>query len=975
MVAGTSSLSETPPAPIDRVIGAMMRTSGGYVGRQAALQIPAVSRGRDLICALAALPLREVDVMTGMPMPASWLDQIDPDVANVVVLSQILEDLIFDGIAWLEVVDRDPYGFPAHARRRDPSMVKLQPPGDTRGQSLTPAGADPRGSVWVDGREVASAAVIRIDAAAEGLLVSARETLRRAQAIDRLITMYAESYRPMDYFTPAPDSPDLSAGEITAVLDDWSDARRRHAAAYVPRELAYNAAVSVSPADAQLAERERTAAVAVANHLGVDPEDMGVSTTTRTYANVQDRRQDRINDTLAPYMLAISQRLSMGDATYPGRRVSFDTTGYLRANSGERVAYYQGLKAVGADVTNLVAEREGVPMAETPEPAPAPDPVDLSGDVAVVTFAAPAGVATGARTVYGVIVPWNTLTTWRGLRLAFAPGSVTWSDPARVALLRDHAPETVVGAAAQLETTPGGLSGAFRVADGDAGDEVLSLTSAGVLTGLSGGLEFDLARDAVPHPTESGAWLVLRATLREASLTAVPAYDDARITGVDLSRSNAMHCTQCGQVHTGPCAAQPAHPQPASVQPPQPAPAGATQPAQPPATPEPAGVTLSAQQLAGLLVQLYDKPPEVGPAGAGAQTPQLPVPTPVDPHHSPVQVVEPVPYRFDARGRIQTGTHDFSSDVISGLRDGDRAAYDRAMTAVARLHTFDVDTTDVAGMNPTRQRPDMYVDQLDYVYPLWDSVNKGALSDVTPFTFPKFNSSSGLVSDHVQGTEPTAGAFTATTQTVTPTALSGRVEITREVWDQGGNPQVSGLIWAEMVREWNEELESATATFLNTLTAATDIALTTAAVDEALASQWDAAMASLQFIRGGHRLRMFGVHIDLYKAFADARDADGRPLYPMLGPSNTNGTSAPRFGTIDLGGVTGVPSWALGATGTASANSWLFNPADVHGWASPPQRLSFEYRVAYVDLAVWGYKAFANSRIAGVRQVTYDPVA
>jgi hypothetical protein len=259
------------------------------------------------------------------------------------------------------------------------------------------------------------------------------------------------------------------------------------------------------------------------------------------------------------------------------------------------------------------------------------------------------------------------------------------------------------------------------------------------------------------------------------------------------------------------------------------------------------------------------------------------------------------------------------------------------------------------------------------VYPLWASINRGAIGSVTPFVVPKFSSASGLVGDHTETSEPSSGSYVVTSQTITPTALSGKAEITRETWDQGGNPQVSALVWRQMVREWNEELESATATFLNTLTAATDIAITTAAADDALASEWNAAQAALQFVRGGHRFSMFGMHIDLYKAFVDAVDGSNRPLYPITNPRNTNGQAASRFGTLDLGGVTGVPSWALGATGTVSANSWLFNPDDVHGWASQPQRLQFEYQVKSVEIGIWGYKAFANTRIDGVRQVTYDP--
>ncbi|MFI6763848.1 hypothetical protein ACIBF5_32470, partial [Micromonospora sp. NPDC050417] len=223
---------------------------------------------------------------------------------------------------------------------------------------------------------------------------------------------------------------------------------------------------------------------------------------------------------------------------------------------------------------------------------------------------------------------------------------------------------------------------------------------------------------------------------------------------------------------------------------------------------------------------------------------------------------------------------------------------------------------------------------------------------------------------------PTAGTYVTTTQTITPSPLSGKAEITREAWDQGGNPQLSGLLWGQMTREWFEDLENATATFLNTLTAAADIALPAGAADDALDGAWSTANTNLQFIRGGHRFRAFAVHIDLYQKFAAAVDSTGRRLYPIIGAQNATGTAAPRWGTLDLGGVTGVPSWALGPTtlptGTSS-NSWLFNPMDVHGWASAPQRLQFEYQVKTIEIGIWGYKAHANTRIDGVRQVAYDP--
>jgi hypothetical protein len=335
--------------------------------------------------------------------------------------------------------------------------------------------------------------------------------------------------------------------------------------------------------------------------------------------------------------------------------------------------------------------------------------------------------------------------------------------------------------------------------------------------------------------------------------------------------------------------------------------------------------------------------------------------------------------------------HVFSADlaVMARARDGEGTRTEeggRVMRMLREVFAADVDTADINELNPAINRPDMYVDQRDYRTPIMDAIGRGAPPNgVQPFTFPKFSSAANLVGDHTEGTEPASGSFVTTSQTVTPTPISGKASITREVWDMGGNPAVSGLIFNQMRRGYREGLETAAATFLNTLTAATDITITTAADGDNAAAEMEAALAELMFTRG-YDFTTFVLEKVLYKLFAGARDADGRPLYPILSPSNANGTAASRFRTLDIAGVTGIPSWALASTAGSPNNSWLFDPSTVYGWSTVPQRLEFpgsdqtdtppSYApVAFVDLAIWGYKAFANTDIGGVRQVIYDSVS
>jgi len=144
-----------------------------------------------------------------------------------------------------------------------------------------------------------------------------------------------------------------------------------------------------------------------------------------------------------------------------------------------------------------------------------------------------------ARTIEGLAVPWDVGAVTAGGQLyRFARGGARFADVGRVKLLRDHEPSRAVGKAVSIVDTPEGLFARFKVARGAAGDEALTLAADGVIDGLSVGVDFksgDVAHD--PHDSH-----VLRVTgfnLREVSLTPLPAFDDARVTGVTMSREGA----------------------------------------------------------------------------------------------------------------------------------------------------------------------------------------------------------------------------------------------------------------------------------------------------------------------------------------------------------------------------------------------------------------------------------------------------
>lgn len=996
-----------PYQPVNVLIEGLMHGLG-RVGRDEALGVPAVLRGRNMICSISTLPLEAVDE-TNQVQARPLFAQLDPNVPNVVTVAQTLEDLLFEAVAWWKVTGFDPVdGMPSQVQRYAPGQVSMNPPiGYDRGylpsglptEGVDGVGGRRRRGVWMAGVFVPWELVIRFDSPNPALLVAGQRAIRRAIACDMTAELYAKYPRRRGYFRPTEGVDPADDDAVKNMLNSWHRASQRHVDGYVPASMEYNSIQDSTPAELQLVQQQQRATLDLANALGIDPEDLGVSTTSRVYQNATDRRQDRINETLAPYMRAITDRLAMPDVTRPGVSVRFSLRDYLKADPKTRAEVQQIYAGIGATDGAEIRQDEGkVPREIVPvsrETAPADDTVPR--ETAVAAADAPAhtfsretgltfdGVTEGfavqdeARTITALLVPWGQAARSGGRRWRFARGSIRWSAVNRVKLLRDHDNSTAMGRATRLWEDDRGLWGTFRVAPGRLGDEALALALDGVLDGVSVGVDF---RDEHfrSDPDNASTNLVFQAALREVSLTAVPSFDDSRLVSVRAARNGdfSMNCPHCG-VELTPGVAH-------TCATPSATPAAAT-PA--PVAPAPAPVTFSSDQFGAFLERF-------GPAApAPAATPVRPV---VDPTANPVQVTrEPLPYAVRRTFNRITGDeefvfgatqeHNFSADLADMARSRDQYGRDteagRRVMGLLRATFADVQSDDINELNPTIQRPDMFVDQRDYRTPLMDLISRGAPPNgIQPFTFPKFSSATGLVADHVEGVEPNSGTYVATNQTVTPTAISGKASITREVWDMGGNPAVSGLIFNQMVRGYREGLETAAATFLNTLTAAADIALGVAATDAAIVAAVETALADLQFERG-YDFSAFVLEKVLYKKLAGARATDGRPFYPILAPANANGTAAARFRTLDIAGLVGIPSWALASTPGAVNNSWIFDPSTVYGWWTAPQRLEFpgtdqtdgSYSpVAFVDLAIWGYKAFANSDIGGVRQVTYDSV-
>jgi hypothetical protein len=999
--AGTSapepsvSFSVDIPTPIDDAIAAAQATSyelEAPVTKRVALSADAVLRGRNILCSFSTLPMI-VRNAAGKRVDNPLLRQIDPNTANVVVMAGTIEDLVLEGYAWWRCTDWDAQGFPIHAEKLDAPSVTMTPPRDMKNLRTLPSEQKlPVGTVWVEGVQtpvrdaLGRPVLVRFDSPNPGVLRAAARAIRTLLLLQNSGVRYADNARAQEYFTPDPNADPLDPTEIKDLLAKWKIARKTNTTGYVPGSLKLEHGEILSPVELQLIDIMRNAIVGVANAMGLDSEDLNVSTTSRTYQNAVDRRQDRVNDVFSMYMDAITDRLSMGDVTRRGHAVSFLLSDYLRADPKTRWECHEIAVRIGAMDIKEVREVEGLDPSPELEKRAAQKALQSNADGqdelakrrAKVAASAPVSAAfsatetledhetltfaldddeaalfsadVGKREITGLMVPWNKVNQGQFSKWRFKRGSLQWTDTTRVKLNTDHDRTNAVGYATRIWDTPKGLMGTFKIVDDEDGNKALRKAAGKVKDGFSIEVTFPAGADSWSLTEVDDAYIrdVQNGQLTGCALTSAPSFDDARLTSVKASRANgkggsamADKKEDSGGVGTLELSEDAVEKFGQVV-------ADAM-----------AGQTEQFNTLLQQLIDAQQKPEPVDPAG-GRRTAQF-------------EVNEEPLYRFDGR----MGKHDFSSDVIAGCEAKDKEALDRATKFMAEAFQareearFAVTTGNVASLNPNINRPDLYVDQLTYNTPIWDSIRKGTIDKNTPFVLPKFNTSSGLVGDHTQGTEPTPGALTTTSQTITPSAVSGKVEVTREAWDQGGNPQLSTIIWRQMLRAWDEALEQGAAALLEAQ-AVTTFTLTDGAVDKALAKEVKSALAGLHFVRGGFRFRDFVLESGLYRALANAVDDTGRTLFPVLAPQNADGTMAELFAALNLGGLAGKPSWALPYTAGVENDSYLYNREDVHGWASAPERMQFEYRVAFVDLAIWGYKAFAVTRTDGIRKFAYD---
>lgn len=1011
------------------------------IDRATAMQVPAVKRVRDLIAGtLGTLQPRMIDG-SNRDVDSELLDQPEADIARSISMTNLIEDMLFEKHGWWRITDYGADGYPSKVVRLEARSVTVREEGVFYTNSVT---GQPQGYAE---RKIPDAELIRFDSPSDGLLTAGAAAIRQALLLGRAASRYARNPMPLGFFTPQDEN--YAPGDQTKVdemLDHFEEQTQRRAWAFMDGMKATT--LSWSPEQMALTAQRDQAVLEIARLGGVDPEELGVSTTSRTYANSETRRLDLIDFTLIMYVTAIEDRLKMDDVSQPGRRAVYDYSGFLRSDTLSRLqAYSEGLK-IGVYTPERIAQIERIPVASvqkalrrleeeqkpktvavpsvrTPAQASQPPKVASTMDTNVTaigfsqafTPSAPIPVALSApmqpampptkpteddhvsvrfafgdlpeelefkadgekRIVAGLILPFGVAAWSGGRQWEFAPGSLHWSALGRVKLDDDHKNGTECGVANLIDQRDVGYFARFRMGRGQRASELLMDAVDGIRDGFSVYVDFSGEADGwTEHPMKPGVRLVHSATLRKVALTAIPSFDDARVVHVAATRE--------GQSMNGTTAQAAAQGVPA---------VGAVPPALagPAYTQEQvqaafAAGQAAAQQNAEALAAAF------GPALTEALKPlidALPAPgtaeRPVVRATAGVQEVnEPPVYRLNGHGFSlvrDTWKHRTEGDHEAGerLRKFSRQTEEASKKAMDAL-AFGATTGSASAVIPPGYRPELFVTQLMQGRPLVSSVSRGTLSDATPFNIPRYVSSSGMTAEHVEGVNPSDGTLNLGITTVSPTAISGKFTLTREIVDSA-NPAIDAIAVAAMQESYSQQTEAIVYNEINgtngvggTITAG--FVPSGAQVSETT-GQGDELLAGVRAANALYPFRRFAApnrgHIsqEASSAYASAVDGSNRPLLPYEAPQNVVGTSSPLQGGYRVDGLLHVPTWSMTGNAATDADVIEFNSADIWAWESALLMFRFEERngPAFIDLALFGYFAARVLRAVGLMAVRH----
>ena len=324
------------------------------VSREEAISVPSVMRCRNLIATtIGTMELKTYSKATKEEIPnLPWVNQLSKSAPNSVILTAVIDSLIFYGQAFLEVTetyqdDNRPARFDyVNNTRVQVQLNKL----NTFVEFYT-----------VDGKERPMSglgSLVTIQSPIDGILHAGARTLRAAIDLEKAASVAASTPVPSGILKN--NGADLPPAEVSGLLAAWKQSRAQRSTAYLTSTLEYQP-TAFSPKEMMYTEAIASMSTQIARLFNLNAYYINADTnSTMTYSNVQDERRQFVALSLQPYVSAVENRFSMDDLSPNTQFVAFDMdSGFLRANPIERLTVIEKMLTLG-----LISVEEARSMEE-----------------------------------------------------------------------------------------------------------------------------------------------------------------------------------------------------------------------------------------------------------------------------------------------------------------------------------------------------------------------------------------------------------------------------------------------------------------------------------------------------------------------------------------------------------------------------------------------------------------------------------
>jgi HK97 family phage major capsid protein len=317
---------------------------------------------------------------------------------------------------------------------------------------------------------------------------------------------------------------------------------------------------------------------------------------------------------------------------------------------------------------------------------------------------------------------------------------------------------------------------------------------------------------------------------------------------------------------------------------------------------------------------------------------------------------EPEVYRRDAHPAERFS---FFRDLLHAQMDNDPEPQDRLKRHSMMLRAAGTTTTG-AGIVPPMWLFEEFAIIAHGARPWADTLRRVGITDANPVNIGVQTTPGAAVTAQAsENTIPNDGSFNASILTTSPKTYTGKVDVSRQLVD-GSNPAVDGIIFADSMGSYNEQIESAVVAAFE---AATGLAATitypgTAPVYSNLPDAFVDAGASVRKHRKSPP-RVVLCSEGAWAYLAKQKDTAGRPLITTgyHGPMNAYGLGeSVTYGHVagEVVGLQVVPSWAANDNHiyVVKADDFLLLESST---------FNFRYEEVLgpesIRLGVWGYAA------------------